>query len=175
MNRIPALWFVFILAFFTSAGQSARAQDPDDVVRVNTTMVVLPVRVMDRHKQTVAGLKQDQFRIFEDGVEQQIVYFEAPSNTSNTLDRATDQPLTIALMLDVSDSTELKLQQIRSTAQAFVDLLRPHDRVIVIAFDKGFQILSQVGSSRAQVHAAINSLQPGGGTSLYTALSATIT
>ena len=175
MNRTPALSLVFILALFLSAGQPASAQDSDDVVRVSTTMVVLPVRVMDRHKQTVTGLKQDQFRIFEDGVEQQIAYFEAPSNTSNTLDRSTDQPLTVALMLDVSDSTEFKLQQIRSTAQAFVDLLRPNDRVMVIAFDKGFQILTQPTSSRADARAAIGRLQHGGGTSLYTALSTTIT
>jgi VWFA-related protein len=175
MNRAPVLTLAFILALFISAGQTANAQDSDDVVRVNTTMVVLPVRVMDRHKQVVTGLKQNQFRIFEDGVEQQITYFEAPSNTSNTPARSTDQPLTIALMLDVSDSTELKLQEIRSTAQSFVDLLRSDDRVIVVAFDKGFQILSRSTSSRAEVRAAIGHLRPGGGTSLYTALSATIT
>lgn len=180
MDRARLVYLAFIVALCISGSQPANAQEPDDVVRVNTTMVVLPVRVTDRHKQIVAGLKQDQFRIFEDGVEQQIAYFEAPSvevpsaNTSFA-ERESSQPLTIALMLDVSDSTEFKLQQIRSTAQSFVDLLRPNDRVIVIAFDKGFQVLSPSTSSRAEVRAAIGRLRPGGGTSLYTALDSAIT
>jgi VWFA-related protein len=167
---------VVVLALIAIASPSANSQNTDDeVIRVNTTMVVLPVRVLDRHRQLVLALKRDQFRIYEDGVEQQIAYFEPPSDLSDVGGESATGPLTIALMLDVSDSTQFKLQQIQNTAQAFVDQLRPGDRVTVIAFDKGFQFLSQATSDRTVLRAAISRLKSGGGTSLYSALDATIT
>src|SRR5688572_23570785 len=75
---------VSLLAVATSYSQTqtpANASEKDraeDVVRVDTTLVALPVRVMDRQGRTVSRLKREQFRIYEDGVEQEIVYFEPP-------------------------------------------------------------------------------------------------
>ncbi len=142
----------------------------DDVIRVSTTLVTLPVRVLNHHGKSIPDLKQEQFHVFEDGVEQEIAYFESPLDLPGEAAKTTIRPLTIALMLDVSDSTQFKLEQIQSTAIAFVDLLRPSDRVIIVAFDKGFQFLSEATADRNVLRAAIHRARSGGGTSLYSAL-----
>ena len=172
---IPSFAIVFWLFYpVTSAhGQNPPNSSEGDVVRINTTLVLLPVKVKDRHQKFVAALTQDQFQIYEDGIPQDIKYFEAPMPTDQQSDDSL-KPLTVALMLDVSDSTEFKLQQIRSTALAFVDLLRPADRVMVIAFDNGVRVLSEASMDRSAVREAILKTRPGGGTSLYTAIDLTI-
>src|SRR5688500_5618968 len=81
-----------------------------DVIRVNTTVVTVPVRVMDRNGRFIPDLKQHQFQLFEDGVEQQIAFFENA-----------EQAFTVALLLDVSDSTVQRLGQIKDAAAAFVN------------------------------------------------------
>ena len=153
-------------------GKPATDQDID-IVRVETRLVVLPVRVTVRGK-TVFGLSREQFRVFEDGVEQAIAYFEGPADPNNPSQDSSSGPLTLALMLDVSDSTEFKLKQIQSTAIAFVDLLRPIDRLILLAFDKGARFLTEATADRDALRRAIGSLRTGGGTSLHDALNVTI-
>jgi Ca-activated chloride channel homolog len=130
-----------------------------DVIKVSTTVVTVPVRVMDRNGRFVPGLKQDQFHLFEDGVEQRIAFFENA-----------EQPFTIALMLDVSDSTRDKLDQIRSAAAEFVNELKENDRVMVMVFDKNITVLCDPTSDRKLVTSAIDRLRAGGGTSLYDAV-----
>src|SRR5947207_1823057 len=73
----------------------------DDVIRVNTTVVNVPVSVMERDGKYVANLQKEDFRLFEDGVEQPLAYF-API----------EKPFTVALMLDISDSTERRLPEL---------------------------------------------------------------
>jgi Ca-activated chloride channel family protein len=146
----------------------------DDVVRVETTLVILPVWVKDRHGKFAMGLTQSQFQVYEDGVEQEIVYFEAPTEADDSVADPAVKSLTVALMLDVSDSTQFKLEQIQKTAIAFVELLRPDDRITVIAFDKGVQVLADATADRNVLRQAIQRTRAGGGTSLYHALDLTI-
>lgn len=169
---------VIFLILFVIGGSltgSAQSQKPteDDVIRVDTRLVVLPVRVTERGK-TIFGLTREQFRVFEDGVEQEISYFGAPADTGTASPGASSGPLTMALMLDISDSTEFKLKQIQNTALAFVDLLSANDRLLLVAFDKRSQFLTEATADRNQIRAAITGLRTGGGTSLYDTLDLTI-
>jgi VWFA-related protein len=120
------------------------------------------------------GLTQSQFQVYEDGVEQEIIYFEAPTEADDSVADPAVKSLTVALMLDVSDSTQFKLEQIQKTAIAFVELLRPDDRITVIAFDKGVQVLADATADRNVLRNAIQRTRAGGGTSLYQALDLTI-
>ncbi len=181
----------FILVFLTLAGPlmlSAQSQTPeqakdDDVVRVETTLVVLPVRVKDRQGKFLFGLTQEQFHIYEDGVEQEIKYFEAATGLNDSSAGST-KPLTVALLLDVSDSTQFKLEQMQKAAAAFIGLLRAGDGVMVIAFDKGVHVLAEATIDRNGIGArgggidfvleAIRLARAGGGTSLYQALDLAI-
>jgi Ca-activated chloride channel family protein len=158
-----------LLAFSTSYAQTqnpsnASGKDTaDDVVRVNTTLVTLPVRVMDRHGRFIPDLKQEQFRLYEDGIEQEIAYFESA-----------EKPFTVALLLDTSDSTKFKLKSIQDAATAFISQLRPEDRVILIAFDKRVAVLAEATSNRGLLDQAILRAKTGGGTSLYNAVDLVI-
>ena len=77
-------------------------------------------------------------------------------------------------MLDVSDSTRIKLVDIQNAAIAFLDQLRPDDRALVVSFDKGFSQLTRATSDRKVLSTAIRRVTPGGGTSLYDAIDTTI-
>ena len=157
-----------------SSNQSSEQKQDEDVIRVSTTLVTLPVQITDRHGKSVPGLTKEQFHVYEDGVEQEIAYFEPPANDSNSPATSSLQ-LTIALLLDVSDSTQFKLEQIKNTALAFLDLLRPTDQIVVVAFDKQVRVLTQATQDRNLLRAAIRGIKVGGGTSLYESLVATIT
>ena len=168
--RLLAILFTFFLAtsVFSSYAQERTSRDrpgeQDEVVRVSTTLVTVPVQVMDRNGRFIPDLTQEQFRIFEDGTEQQIAFFENAQ-----------QPFTVALLLDVSDSTAGKLARIKDGALAFINELRAGDRVMVITFDKRITILSEATSDRTALERAIRRAQSGGGTSLYSAVEMAIT
>jgi Ca-activated chloride channel homolog len=149
-------------------------QTEDDVVRINTTLVTVPVSIRDRKGHAVLSLNRQDFRLFEDGVEQEIVYFEAPADTNNPRSESAGKPLTVALLLDLSDSTQFKLQQIQNAALTFIDHLGGDDRMLVIAFDKRVQVLAEATSDRTVLRQAISQTRSGGGTSLYDALDAVI-
>jgi Ca-activated chloride channel family protein len=143
-------------------------QSEEDVIRVDTTLVTLPVKVTNRQGKVAYGLQQAQFRVFENGLEQEIVYFEAPQTGDDS--QSNSRPLTVALMLDISDSTEFKLAKIQSAALAFVDLLRLGDRVLVVSFDRQVRVLAEATADRTVLQEAIKGIKTGGGTSLYNAL-----
>jgi Ca-activated chloride channel homolog len=172
-------WLLFLsLAAQVSVSAQNQNSKPettgDDIIRVDTTLVTLPVRVRDRHGKFTTGLTREQFHVYEDGVEQQIAYFEAPAYANDAAAENSSKPLTVALLLDVSDSTQFKLNQIQRTASAFVDLLRPGDRVLVAAFDKRVQILTETTDDRNVLRAALSQVRSGGGTSLYQAVDSII-
>ena len=147
----------------TPEPQVDQAPDSGEVVSVDTRLVTIPVRVMDRRSRFIGGLKQESFKVFEDDVEQEVAYFTNES-----------QPFTVALVLDMSYSTTYKIGEIQSAAIAFIDQLRPEDRVLVISFDEQVHMLCEATSDRATIYRAIRSTKIATGTSLYEAVELTI-
>ncbi len=137
--------------------QVALGQFPDDdIVRVSTNLVSVPVIVKTRQGSYVPSLHKEDFRIYEDGVEQEISHFET-----------IDKPFTIVLMLDMSDSTRIKLNEIENAAIAFLNQLRPDDRALIVAFDKQVVRLTEATGDRKVLSEAIRRVKTGGGTALY--------
>src|SRR6266496_143161 len=134
-----------------------------DVIRVNTTLVSLPVSVMDRDGKYVPNLRKEDFRIWENGEEQQVAYFAS-----------VEKPFTVALMLDTSTSTQEKLQEIQDAAQTFVEQLRPDDRVMVLSFDDKITLQTPITNDRYAIRGAIDRVRPGSGTRLYDAVDQVI-
>lgn len=134
-------------------------KDDGEVVRVETNLVTIPVSVFDRNGLYIPGLNQTNFKIFEDGVEQEIAYFGA-----------SDKPFTVALLIDTSPSTAYKIEEIRRAASAFVNQLQPQDSVIVIEFNHSVNVLTEATSDRQKIFKAINKADFGDGTSLYNAV-----
>jgi Mg-chelatase subunit ChlD len=130
-----------------------------DVIRVDTTLVTIPVSVMDRDGKYIPNLRQQDFRIYEDGVEQQIAYFAS-----------VEKPFTVALLLDTSGSTRNRLDEIQQAAIAFVNQLRADDRVMIVSFDDEINVLTEPTNNRFALYNAIRRVQPGEGTRVYDAV-----
>jgi Ca-activated chloride channel homolog len=135
------------------------ARDDGEVVSVETEIVSIPVRVVDRKGRFIGGLKQENFKVFEDGAEQEIAYFTNEA-----------QPFTVALVLDMSYSSTFKISEIQVAAISFIDQLRPSDKVVVISFDREVRVLCEATSDRSQIYKAINMAKIATGTSLYEAV-----
>lgn len=132
-----------------------------DVIRINTTLVTVPVSVLDRQGRFVSGLKRQDFHLFEDGAEQPIVHFE-PS----------EMPFTVALLLDTSASTRFHLSEIKEAAIAFARQLRPQDRVLVVTFSDEVVPLTEPTSNINQITEVIDAdVWPGQSTRLYDAVN----
>jgi VWFA-related protein len=142
-----------------TADTASTEVDEDEVVRVNTSLVTIPVSVMDRAGKYVPSIRQQEFRIWEEGVEQEIAYFAT-----------VEKPFTVALVIDTSGSTKFRLREIQDAAIAFVNQLRPADRVLVVSFDDEVRILSEATNDRARLRDAILRVRPGEGTKLYDAV-----
>ncbi|HMJ08715.1 MAG TPA: VWA domain-containing protein [Pyrinomonadaceae bacterium] len=138
----------------------ARAQDDGEVVTVETDLVSIPVRVLDHKGRFIGGLQKENFKVFEDGAEQELAYFTNES-----------QPFTVALVMDMSYSTTFKISEIQLAAISFIDQLRPSDKVIVVVFDTDVHVLCEATTDRSQIYKAINMAKIGMGTSLYEAVS----
>ena len=130
-----------------------------DVIRVDTTLVTLPVSVTDRNGRYIPNLRKEDFRLWEDGVEQQVAFFSS-----------VDKPFSVVLMLDTSGSTRFRLEDIQDAAITFVNQLRPDDRVMVVSFDDRVRVLSEFTSDRYRLRDAIRQTETGNGTRLYDAV-----
>lgn len=162
---VTLLLFVLFISSHTFAQQpqptppEQPAVADDEVIRVDTTLITVPVSVMDRQGRFIPDLQQSDFQLYEEGVEQQIAFFETA-----------DKPFTVALVLDMSESTKFKLKEIQDAANGFLAQLRPADRVMIVAFDKGVYVLAEATSDRSVLTQAIGRARTGGGTSLYQAI-----
>ncbi len=161
MSKQAMKLFGIMLLPLTLLAQTAAAQD--DVIRVETNMVTVPVTVKTRGGAHIPNLQPKDFRIYEDGVEQEISQFET-----------IDKPFTVTLMLDVSDSTKADLQDIQAAALAFIDELHADDRAIIVVFDKQMFTINEPTSDRQLLTQAVQKVKTGGGTALYDAVTSVI-
>lgn len=132
-------------------GQTTKADDDDEVERVSVHLVSVPVSVTDRDGRFVADLGEKDFRITENGVAQTISNFAT-----------TEQPFYVLLLIDTSGSTELRLRDIQDSAIAFVNQLRPQDRVLPVAFDNdATALVGEWTGDREKLAAAIRGARTG--------------
>jgi len=154
---------VLALLALPVGGQQERSKKPipqdDEPIKLNTTLVQVPVVVSERGGRYVSDLTQDEFSVFEDGVKQHIELFGS-----------VEEPFNVALLLDSSGSTETALEQIKSAAMAFLSNLRPHDRVMIVSFNDSVEVLCELTNDAARLAAAVRSIKPGQFTQVYEAV-----
>jgi VWFA-related protein len=121
-----AILFLWLFTFAVLCSPlAARAQD--DVIRVETDIVGFEVTVTDKDGKPVRGLQAGDFRIFEDGVERKIDFFEPLRKTDES------RPLSLVFALDVSGSmTREELLRLRSAMQSFVDRLADYQSYFAV-------------------------------------------
>lgn len=144
------------------------AVDDDEVVRIDTQLVSVPAVVTDGRGKPVAGLRAADFTLFEDGRPQKIANFAT-----------TEAPFEVALLLDTSGSTRAEVGLIRRAAHAFVESLRPGDRVAVLAFSTkeegatklaAVEIKSPLTDDRERLREAVEGIGASYGTPFYDGL-----
>jgi VWFA-related protein len=130
--------------------QEEQEIDPDDVISVNTTEVLLPVTVRDRTGLLVTNLTRADFRIFEDGIQQSL------SDLS-----LRQVPVDVALIVDASSSVADNLEDFRVAAAGFAEHLADDDRVSLIQFDDRVVLLQDWTRSLVQLRRALRRIIPG--------------
>ena len=146
------------------AGVGLAAQEPaakgEPVFRSGASLVALNVSVTDgAGKRFVTDLSQRDFAVFEDGVRQEVRFFES-----------SQVPVDLILLLDTSSSMADKMATVHEAAVGFLRTLRAVDRGAVVAFNDGVQILQPLTGDRAGLEKAVRQTTAGGGTALNNAL-----
>ena len=127
-----SIFFLFVFCFFTPLF----AQD-DDIIKVESSLVVLNATITDAKGKPSANLKQAQFRVLEDGQEQKIEFFETQS-----------APFAAVILLDTSGSMEQRVSLARSAAISFLDGLRSEDVAAIYNFDSKVKLVQDFSNSR---------------------------
>lgn len=140
---------------------TTNAQTPEDeeTIKVETNLITIPVAVADRNGSFITDLKQSDFKIFEDGEEQELAYFGS-----------SEKPFTVVLLIDTSRSTSYKIEEIQAAATAFVQQLKPQDQVMVIQFAERVKVLTELTNDHDKLNKAIMGTGFGDGTSIYEAV-----
>ena len=135
--RRAVLLMVFTMASMAAlvASQDPPAQQPQPpLFRSGASMVAVSVTVLDGSKP-VSGLTQGDFEVFEDGVQQQVQFFESRS-----------VPLDVILLLDTSSSMGDKIEVVHEAARGFMKGLRPGDRGAVVTFADSVNVMQELTS-----------------------------
>ncbi|MFL6230675.1 MAG: VWA domain-containing protein [Pyrinomonadaceae bacterium] len=135
---------------------SARGEEvaPGEVIRVDTDLVPVEVIVRDAAGQIVRGLRSTDFRLFEDGVERPISFFNAETTGGEAR-----CPLDLVLALDVSGSmTRGEMEMLRRAAALFTERLSgPRSRFAVVSFGMNVKVLQPLTDNRRKLDKAFAS------------------
>jgi len=159
VKRAAAVAALWVMSSGLSAVQPPAATTASQVFRSSTNLVPLHVTVLDARQQFVRGLTVSDFSVLEDGVEQQVQFFEA-----------TEVPLDLIILLDTSSSMSDKMEIVHEAAVGFVRTLRPGDRGAVVAFSDTVDILQPMTSDRGLLEDAVRRTAARGATSLHNAI-----
>ena len=157
--RAAAVAATAALALAPAAAQSVQRRPPDQIFRAGVEMVSLNVTVVDQQQHYVTDLASQDFTVVEDGVAQEITYFNR-----------TTLPIALSLLMDTSASMEQRLVTAQDAAIGFARKLRPQDLAQVVDFDTRVEILQDFTADAAALETAIRATEAGGSTSMYNAL-----
>lgn len=129
-------WF-FAVSLFLFTSTDVFAQNEADELKIDSSLVVMNVSVKNTSGRHVPGLRQTQFRVFEDGVEQKIELFSSE-----------ETPFAAVILLDTSGSMEERVSMARAAAIRFLDGLRVDDNVAIYRFDSKIEQVQPFSNSR---------------------------
>jgi Ca-activated chloride channel homolog len=95
----------------------------DEVLRIKSGLVLVPATITDRDGRNVTDLKKEEFQILEDGIEQEIAFFESE-----------DQPIVVYFLVDVSSSMYFHKENLNIATQQMARRLRRQDQIRVLTF-----------------------------------------
>jgi len=143
---------LFPLVFLLFLTAAAVAQ-----LRVDVRLVNVFATVTDENGRYVEGLKASDFTLDEDGVRQQISHFNA----------STDQPVSVGILLDTSNSMERKISPATRAVDRFLRDIHEDDDIFLMTFDGSVKVRQDFTSDRDKLWGALQKIKLGAGTSLY--------
>lgn len=151
----PMAPLALCLAAVTAAALAAQGQR----IRSGVELVSLNVTVTDGGGKYLTDLNEEDFEVFEDGAKQKLTFFSR-----------TQQPISLALLLDTSASMDERMGIAQEAAIGFARQLHKDDQAEVIDFDSQVRILQGFTNESATLEKAIRQTTPNGSTSLYNAI-----
>ena len=157
----PTLVLILLSTVLLTTGVLVARQQDQDTLKVDVQLVNVQVSVTDRHGRVVPDLKKEDFLIEEDGRRQEIRNFA----------RENELPLTLAMLIDTSPSVQPIFAEEKRTAESFLQsVLRAKDLALVMGFDREVTLVEDYTDNTRDLIRAIDSLDTGGGTSIYDAV-----
>jgi Ca-activated chloride channel family protein len=147
------------LAGLLAAGGASAPAAQGQRIRSGVELVSLNVTATDAQGKYTTDLNEDEFEVFEDGAKQKLTFFSK-----------TQQPISLALLLDTSASMDERMGIAQEAAIGFARQLHKEDQAEVIDFDSQVRVLSPFTNDSAGLEKAIRSTTANGSTSLYNAL-----
>jgi VWFA-related protein len=134
-----------------STGKVASTDQDDEVLRVDTDLTNILFTAVDKNKHFITTLRQEDVRVLEDGMPQEIFTFQ----------QETERPLTLAILIDVSVSQSETLPDEKAAAQAFVDTIfsSERDQVAIVSFTGDATVEQELTSDVRSVRRAINRVE----------------
>ncbi len=130
-----------LLNTFAQTPPSTKTDEADEILRIDTKLVVLDAQVLQKMTGRVVGdLKVENFELQEDGAKQEISYFSQDK-----------LPLAVVLLLDVSGSMHPVLDQLKNGAMDSLSHLKPEDEVAVMAFATDFGVTQEFTKDRSLI------------------------
>lgn len=152
---------------FPQSGHTQQQKPPqdkgkrdDETIRIDTDLVTLTTTVVNERGRYVANLKQRDFAVYEDGVKQEVAYF-------NTGDKV---PISLGILFDTSGSMVDKIESVRDAVEHFVKEVAPGDEIFLIRFSSDAELVQDFTDDRRRILRAIDRLNPRGSTALYDAI-----
>jgi Ca-activated chloride channel family protein len=146
LERDPVTGELKAITSANSENASTTKTEPSpNTIRVETPLVPVTCSVTDAGGAALTGLSRENFRIFDNNVEQPITYFDAST-----------QPATIALIIDASPSVLPQSDEMKTAARALVDGLTPADQVAVIDFSAHTYLLLPFSNDWGLIRQAIS-------------------
>lgn len=139
--RRPFIFLAAILFLQIAVFAQNKTDDEDDVIKVDTNLVVLNVAVTDSKGNSVTGLKRADFKLFDNGIEQDITSLDS-------IFTAEEAPFAAVVLLDTSGSMEARIALARSAGIKFLENLRSKDSAAVYNFDSKINQIQEFSSSR---------------------------
>jgi VWFA-related protein len=140
-------------------GEVAQQADKDFKIKVDTTLIQVPVSVLDKTGRPVDNLKEENFAVFEDRIPQKIKLFHHE-----------DVPISIGLVIDNSGSMRNKRERVNSAALAFVRESNPEDETFIVNFDDSPYLDQDFTGSIGDLMDALDNIDTRGETALYDAI-----
>lgn len=161
---IAALFLTSVLSQTTASKSQSGDADAQTSFRADSNLVVIPVSVTDKLNRFVLGLGKQDFRLFDDKVEQRIAHFSGE-----------DVPLSIGLVFDISGSMDYKLSASRDAATLFLKTLNADDEAFLVEFNDKVTLPVGFTSNAHVLRTALQNVRPGGLTALLDAVKFALT